>query len=219
MHPVGGRPRAGLCVDPSTGPAASGPRGRPGREADTGSGQSRTGRSPSACEPPSGGFRFGFFRVSSPWSEAVPAPRQGSPDSRCVPVTGIRKRPEGGSPRLPSRAPFSRPLIFLGNTCLGPPVPSWVAAWSLRPPQPHSLSLSLSSHLSVPTPHHCLPSSPPGPRPTILPSGIPDAPVSRGRGVRAIKSPAAAGGPACARAERCLPMPLRLVDLSFINSG
>uniref|UniRef100_A0A8C7EU31 Calcium voltage-gated channel subunit alpha1 H n=1 Tax=Neovison vison TaxID=452646 RepID=A0A8C7EU31_NEOVI len=97
-----------------------------------------------------------MFRPVAPASAPHLRPPREADTAGTAPLGEIGKRPGGGGLRLPGSAPFSHPLTFLGNTCLGPPVPSWVAAWSPEPPQPRSLSLSLSSHLSVPTPCHRL---------------------------------------------------------------
>lgn len=65
-------------------------------------------------EPTARGLRpvdsgLGFLSVPR-WSQAVLAARSG------VPGTRTRNRPGGGRQRPPSRAPSSRPLLFIGNT-------------------------------------------------------------------------------------------------------
>lgn len=152
--PGGWQPRAGLCVVPSAGPAAAERPARPsarGGRQTPGLGGAARRECPSACRLEPVGFSEFRHRGLRPCWRPVRGP-----DSCCALATEIGKRPGGGGLRLPGSAPFSHPLTFLGNTCLGPPVPSWVAAWSPGPPQPRSLSLSLSSHLSVPTPCHRL---------------------------------------------------------------
>lgn len=175
---------------------------RPGREADARSGWSSAQGMPLSLPTRTGGF----FRVSPPWSEAVLAPGEGPrqllcPRHRDWETTG-RRRSEAARQR-PIFTPtyFSREHV-LGATCAvlgGSLVPGAATATltvtqsEFSPVCPHSLSPSLTPHGSA-------------------------LGCYRNAHVVGQWGHCTAGGPTWARAEVSAD-PLRLVALSFINSG